>query len=139
MEEEDVGETWCSVGFAGRKPGSLGDVERKLRVALDRRRRTVAEEFTGEERNSRARNGGGGGVSGLSEETERKEWTRHAREGMEWLCCALCSVEWLHAEWAGELAEAARGRRNARVQWMRCPRAEGEATAATIGREGAAE
>ena len=32
-------------------------------------------------------------VSGLSEETERKEWTRHAREGMEWLCCALCSVD----------------------------------------------
>ena len=49
VEEEDVGETWCSVGFTGRKPGSLGDVERKLRVALDRRRRTVAEEFTGEE------------------------------------------------------------------------------------------
>ncbi len=48
-------------------------------------------------------------------------------------------MEGLEAEWAGEVAEAARGRRNASVQWTRCPRAGDEATAATIGREGAAE
>src|SRR6266498_1675649 len=52
---------------------------------------------------------------------------------MEWLCCTLCSVEGLEAEWAGEVAEAARGRRNASVQWTRCPRAGDEASAPSIG------
>src|SRR5207237_1155583 len=43
------------------------------------------------------------------------------------------SVEGLEAEWAGEVAEAARGRRNASVQWTRCPRAGDEASAPSIG------
>ena len=59
MEEEDVGETWCRVGEEGARLGGGSDLtsdnpgrlraERKLRVAVDRRRWTVAGGLAGEE------------------------------------------------------------------------------------------
>ena len=81
------------------------------------------------------RDGGGGGVSWLPEEMERREWGGCAacKEGERSSLRALCSVELLDVEWAGEAVRRGVGGTPSSED---APRAGGEATAATIG-EGA--
>src|SRR6266542_4541351 len=78
VEEEDVGETWCSVGFAGKKPGSLvtsrgnsgllwigGGV--RWRKSSPERRGALGRETAV-----------AAGFLGSRRKKERKEWTRRA-------------------------------------------------------------
>src|SRR6266540_2504656 len=128
---------WRRLGLDERRPGPLCVTERKLRVAVDRRKWTVAGGLVGEE------------LSG-----EKRRWRRllvlltkmgRAKGGMRLVRreraesgeCSMRSPGGPARRRVGR--GGAPGRRIAGGQWTRRPCAEGEATAATIGREGAAE
>ena len=76
--------------------------------------------------------------SRLSEETERREWGGCAacKEGERSSLRALCSVELLDVEWAGEAVRRGVGGTPSSED---APRVGGEATAATIGEGARAE